>query len=193
MAQFLASAVFRVMGHVTEADTAWVVYRVTAAAPGNPTASQVSLVALRNVGGTWKVRLNEEVKGMLTGLRAAAAEARARSTAEAQVRAGHPAARRAHAAAPRAPLMPVQPHALPDAEAAGRDLADLCVRAVTTAAWDLRLDPALFAEELAQGEIGMMIHLLAEAGEHVDDLELRARIDTLLHRLTAWTESAEDS
>lgn len=87
----------------------------------------------------------------------------------------------------------VQPHALPDAEAADRDLADLCVRAVTTAAWDLRLDPALFAEELAQGEIGMMIHLLAEAGEHVDDLELRARIDTLLHRLTAWTESAEDS
>ncbi|HET7229607.1 MAG TPA: hypothetical protein VFJ16_06365 [Longimicrobium sp.] len=86
----------------------------------------------------------------------------------------------------------MQPHALPDAAGADGDLADLCVRAVTTAAWDLRLDPALFAEELAQGEIGLMIHYLAEASERLDDLELRARIDGLLHRLTAWTESAEE-
>jgi hypothetical protein len=85
----------------------------------------------------------------------------------------------------------VQPHALPDAAAVGGDLADLCVQAVTTAAHDLGLDPALFAEELAQGEIGLLIHYLAEAGEHVSDLDLRSRIDALLHRLTAWTESAE--
>jgi len=87
----------------------------------------------------------------------------------------------------------VRPHALPDAATADGDLADLCVRAVTTAAYDLGLDPALFAEELAQGEIGLLIHYLAEAGEHVADLELRGRIDALLHRLTAWTESGEDS
>lgn len=87
----------------------------------------------------------------------------------------------------------MRPHALPDAATADGDLADLCVRAVTTAAYDLGLDPALFAEELAQGEIGLLIHYLAEAGEHVADLELRGRIDALLHRLTAWTESGEDS
>jgi len=83
------------------------------------------------------------------------------------------------------------PHALPDAAAAGGELADLCVRAVSTAAWDLGLDPALFAEELAQGEIGLMIHYLAEASARLDDLELRERIDALLHRLTDWTQSSE--
>jgi hypothetical protein len=85
----------------------------------------------------------------------------------------------------------VQPHALPGAAAADGELADLCVRAVTTAARDLGLDPVLFAEELAQGEIGLMIHYLAQAGERLDDLELRERIDALLHRLTDWTESTE--
>ncbi|HET7464057.1 MAG TPA: hypothetical protein VFJ82_22565 [Longimicrobium sp.] len=85
----------------------------------------------------------------------------------------------------------MQPHALPDAASAGGELADLCVRAVTVAAWDLGLDPVLFAEELAQGEIGLMIHYLSQASERLDDLELRERIDALLHRLTAWTESTE--
>jgi hypothetical protein len=85
----------------------------------------------------------------------------------------------------------VRPHALPGADEAGSELADLCVRAVSTAAWDLGLDPALFAEELAQGEIGLLIHYLDEASQQVADLGLRTRIDALLHRLTAWTVSAE--
>ncbi|HEX6750276.1 MAG TPA: hypothetical protein VF092_23485 [Longimicrobium sp.] len=86
----------------------------------------------------------------------------------------------------------VRPHALADAAAAGPELADLCVRAVTTAAWDLGLDPALFAGELAQGEIGLLMHYLDEAAGCIDDVELREKIEALLHRLTAWTESAED-
>ena len=85
----------------------------------------------------------------------------------------------------------MHPHALPDAASADGELADLCVRAVTTAAWDLGLDPALFAEELAQGEIGLMIRYLDEASAHVADLALKTRIDALVHRLTAWTESAD--
>lgn len=85
-----------------------------------------------------------------------------------------------------------RPHALPDAAAAGPELADLCVRAVTTAAWDLGLDPALFAEELAQGEIGLLIHYLDQAAGCVEDLGLREKIEALLHRLTAWTQGAED-
>ena len=80
MTQFLAGATFRVMGHVREADTAWVVYRVTGPA-GARSASQVSLVAMRNVGGAWKARLSEEVKGMLAGLRTAAEERRAANAA----------------------------------------------------------------------------------------------------------------
>jgi hypothetical protein len=83
-----------------------------------------------------------------------------------------------------------RPHTVPD-DAAG-DLADLCVRAVTTAARDLGLDPALFAEELAQGEIGLLIHYLARAAEQVADVELRENAEALLHRLTTWTGSAED-
>ena len=85
----------------------------------------------------------------------------------------------------------MQPHSLSDAEAAGTELAGLCVQAVSTAAFDLGLDPVLFAEELAQGEIGLLIHYLAEAAAHVDDVELRERIEALLHRLTDWTTSAE--
>lgn len=85
----------------------------------------------------------------------------------------------------------MQPHPLADAEAAGAELADLCVQAVSTAAFDLGLDPVLFAGELAQGEIGLLIHYLAEASPHVDDVELRERIQALLHRLTDWTTSSE--
>jgi len=85
----------------------------------------------------------------------------------------------------------VQPHPLPDAEAAGTELADLCVQAVSTAAFDLGLDPILFAGELAQGEIGLLIRYLDEAAGHVDDVELRERIEALVHRLTDWTTSSE--
>lgn len=85
----------------------------------------------------------------------------------------------------------MQPHSLSDAETAGTELAGLCVQAVSTAAFDLGLDPVLFAEELAQGEIGLLIHYLGESAAHVDDVELRERIEALLHRLTDWTTSAE--
>ncbi len=67
------------------------------------------------------------------------------------------------------------------------ELAELALRAVTTAARDLSLHPTLFAEELAQGEIGLLISYLRSAAPYVDDVDLRARIEALLHRLTAWT------
>jgi hypothetical protein len=86
----------------------------------------------------------------------------------------------------------VRPHALTDAAEAGTELADLCVQAVSTAAWDLGLDPALFAGELAQGEIGLLIHYLAQAAEHVPDLEMRERMQALVHRLTDWTEAEQE-
>ena len=86
---------------------------------------------------------------------------------------------------------PGVPSGAPDAGfARDGELAELCVRAVTVAAHDLGLAPRLFVEELAQGEIGLMIHYLDQAAEHVDDPELRQRIEALLHRLTAWTEGA---
>jgi hypothetical protein len=109
MAQFLAAATFHVMGHVQEGDTAWVVYRVSAAGPGNATASQVTLVPLRNVGGAWKVRLNEEVRAMLSGLRSAAAQARASAAAIEQARRNGqlPPADTTHPAPP--PSRPVTP------------------------------------------------------------------------------------
>ncbi|HEX6373996.1 MAG TPA: hypothetical protein VF006_34020 [Longimicrobium sp.] len=81
-----------------------------------------------------------------------------------------------------------------EAELAGGDtgeLAELSGRAVETAASDLGLNPLLFARELAQGEIGLLISYLRAAAEHVTDLDLRVRIDRLLHRLTDWTQDAE--
>jgi hypothetical protein len=80
---------------------------------------------------------------------------------------------------------------LPDAAAAGPELADLCVQAVTAAAYDLGLDPALFAGELAQGEIGLLVRYLDRAVEHVPDVELRESMLALLHRLTDWTSGEE--
>jgi hypothetical protein len=107
MAQFLASAAFRVIGHVQEGDTAYVVYRVNAAAPaGAPpgaSLSQVSVITERRGGGVWKVRLNDEIQGMLTGLRMAAAQRRAANTAAAQ------------AAGARVPAAPTAPPAAPSA------------------------------------------------------------------------------
>lgn len=83
-----------------------------------------------------------------------------------------------------------------DAEAAlaggdGEELCDLAERAVATAAADLGLNPLLFARELAQGEIGLLVSYLRQSAGYVDDLDLRVRIDRLLHRLTDWTEDAE--
>jgi hypothetical protein len=81
-----------------------------------------------------------------------------------------------------------------EAELAGGDtgeLAELSAQAVETAASDLGLNPLLLARELAQGEIGLLISYLRAAAEHVTDLDLRVRIDRLLHRLTDWTQDAE--
>jgi hypothetical protein len=83
----------------------------------------------------------------------------------------------------------VQPHVLPDAGAAPPELADLSVQAVTAAAYDL--DPTLFAGELAQGEIGLLVRYLDRAVEHVRDVELRESILALLHRLTDWTGAGD--
>ena len=77
--------------------------------------------------------------------------------------------------------------------AAEPELAELCVRAVTVAAHDLGLDPGLFAEELAQGEIGLLISYLRAAVPHIEDLELREKSEALLHRLTDWTEAADEA
>lgn len=71
------------------------------------------------------------------------------------------------------------------------ELGELAERAITTAAADLGLNPLLFARELAQGEIGLLISYLRQSAGFVDDLDLRVRIDRLLHRLTDWTEDAE--
>jgi hypothetical protein len=81
-----------------------------------------------------------------------------------------------------------------EADLAGGDmgeLSELSVQAVETAAADLGLNPLLFARELAQGEVGLMIGYLRAAAEHVTDLDLRVRIDRLLHRLTDWTQDSE--
>lgn len=81
-----------------------------------------------------------------------------------------------------------------EAALAGGDTEEMCElaeRAIETAAGDLGLNPLLFARELAQGEIGLLISYLRAAAQHVDDLDLRVRIDRLLHRLTDWTQDAE--
>lgn len=81
-----------------------------------------------------------------------------------------------------------------EAALAGGDAEELCElaeRAIETAAGDLGLNPLLFARELAQGEIGLLISYLRAAAIEVDDLDLRVRIDRLLHRLTDWTQDAE--
>lgn len=80
MHDFLSTAVFNVMGHVSAGDTAYVVYRVTAT-PGGTTVSQVSVLSLRRDGAGWKVRLPEEMKEMIGGLRTAAAQRRAANAA----------------------------------------------------------------------------------------------------------------
>jgi hypothetical protein len=70
------------------------------------------------------------------------------------------------------------------------ELDELARRAVEVAASDMELNPLLFARELAQGEIGLLVSYLRAAAPHVDDLDLRERIEGLLHRLTDWTQDA---
>ncbi|HSU16725.1 hypothetical protein [Longimicrobium sp.] len=80
MREMLAAASFTAIGHVDQGDTSYVVYRVTAQAEGN-TLSQVTVLSLRRDGGGWKVRLPEELKGMMMGMRQAAAQRRAAAAA----------------------------------------------------------------------------------------------------------------
>lgn len=74
-----------------------------------------------------------------------------------------------------------------DVNASEGTFAEVAASAVTLAARQLDLDPEAFVQELAQGEIALLVHYLERAAEHVPDLELRTRIDELLHRLTFWT------
>jgi hypothetical protein len=85
--------------------------------------------------------------------------------------------------------MRMKPETLSPAGEQARDdsFAESCVSAIRVAAADLGLDPAAFAEELAQGEIGLLVTYLRAASDDVTDLDLRTRIDELLHRLTTWT------
>jgi hypothetical protein len=76
MVQALGAATFSVMGHVDGGDTAYVVYRVSANVNGNA-LSQVSVLSLRRDGAAWKVRLPEDLKQTIAGLRTAAAQRRA--------------------------------------------------------------------------------------------------------------------
>jgi hypothetical protein len=76
----LGAANFSVVGHVMAGDTAYVVYRVTAQQEGQ-TLSQVTVLSLRRDGSTWKARLPEELKGMMVGMRTAAAQRRAANQA----------------------------------------------------------------------------------------------------------------
>jgi hypothetical protein len=78
-----------------------------------------------------------------------------------------------------------------DVQATDGSFAEVAASAVHLAARQLELDPEAFLQEIAQGEISLLIRYLAEAAPHLDDVELRGRIDGLLHRLTFWT-GAED-
>jgi len=74
-----------------------------------------------------------------------------------------------------------------DVRSSDGSFAEVAASAVRLAADHLELDPEAFLEELAQGEIALLVRYLAEAAPRIDDLELRGRIDGLLHRLTFWT------
>lgn len=81
-----------------------------------------------------------------------------------------------------------------DANVVGRGddaFREVCSRAIEIAAADLGLDRRAFAEELAQGEIGLLVSYLRDAAPAVGDLALRARIEALLHRLTARSAEPE--
>jgi hypothetical protein len=82
LAQMLSSATFTVLGHVDAGDTSYVVYRVAATVNGNP-LSQVTVLSVRRSGAAWKVRLPEELKQAMVGMRMAAAQRRAAASAAA--------------------------------------------------------------------------------------------------------------
>ena len=80
MQQFLASASFKVLGHVDEGDSTYVVYRVSGSAAAG-VVSQVTVMSLRRDGAGWKTRLTDELRATITGLHAQAAQRRAAGAA----------------------------------------------------------------------------------------------------------------
>jgi len=80
MTQFLASATFKVLGHVAEGDSVYVVYRVSATGAGGP-MTQVTVMSLRRSGAGWKTRLTDELRGTIAALHAQAAQRRAERAA----------------------------------------------------------------------------------------------------------------
>jgi hypothetical protein len=80
MTRFLSSAVFRVLGHVTEADSVYVVYRVTATVASGP-MTQVTVMSLRRDGAAWRTRLTDELRSTITALHTQAAQRRAANAA----------------------------------------------------------------------------------------------------------------
>jgi hypothetical protein len=80
MTQFLSSAVFKVLGHVSEGDSAYVVYRVSATGSSGP-MNQVTVMSLRRDGAGWKTRLTDELRATIAALHAQAAQRRAANAA----------------------------------------------------------------------------------------------------------------
>jgi hypothetical protein len=80
MTQFLSTAVFKVLGHVSEGDSTYVVYRVSATG-GNGPMSQVTVMTLRRDGAGWKMRLTDELRSTIVALHTQAAQRRAANAA----------------------------------------------------------------------------------------------------------------
>ncbi|HEV7587041.1 MAG TPA: hypothetical protein VGO40_02830 [Longimicrobium sp.] len=107
MTQFLASAVFKVLGHVAEGDSVYVVYRVSAIGSAGP-MSQVTVMSLRRSGSGWKTRLTDELRGTMVALHTQAAQRRA-SNAALTPPSERPTPRPAPPAAPAPPVVPPRP------------------------------------------------------------------------------------
>ena len=80
MLRFLQGATFKVLGHVDEGDSTYVVYRVSGTAAAGA-VSQVTVMSLRRDGAGWKTRLTDELRATITGLHAQAAQRRAANAA----------------------------------------------------------------------------------------------------------------
>jgi hypothetical protein len=107
MTQFLATAVFKVLGHVAEGDSVYVVYRVSATGSAGP-MSQVTVMSLRRSGAGWRTRLTDELRTTIVALHTQAAQRRA--TNAALVPPGErPPPRPAPPTPPAAPAPPVVP------------------------------------------------------------------------------------
>lgn len=108
MTQFLSTAVFKVLGHVSEGDSVYVVYRVRATGAGGP-VSQVTVMSLRRDGSGWKTRLTDELQATIVALHTQAAQRRAANAAltpPGERPAARPPAPPAPTPAPPAPARP---------------------------------------------------------------------------------------